>query len=673
MPHHPIERVLIANRGEIAARIARSCHKLGIEAVAVFSDADADAPFVRAADRAVRIGPPAPADSYLSIERLLDAARRSGADAVHPGYGFLSERADFAAACLKAGLRFIGPPPEAIAAMGSKIEAKARALAAGVPIVPGASGDDQDTDALAARARALGFPLLLKASAGGGGRGMRIVRADLGLEDAIEAARREALGAFGDGALMIERYIERPRHIEIQILGDAHGKVVHLFERECSIQRRHQKIIEETPSPALDARLRARMGEAAVALGRAIGYQSAGTVEFILGADGGFYFLEVNTRLQVEHPITEAITGLDLVEWQLRIAMGEPIPFDQSDLKAQGAAVECRIYAEDPDAGFLPATGRLVDWHLPDDMPGLRLDSGVEAGLQIPVHYDPMLAKLIAHGADRQEAHRRMIRALRRFSILGPTTNRAFLLRVLQHPAYQAGDLSTHFIDDHLAEPAPAPGEPLLRAAIIATLAGWADRRQRRDLLPGVEVGFRNNPFMDQSDSWRVGGRTLHVRYRNLGDGNLRLVASADDDPADTTDAGAPPEPTRARVVGWQAPTLTVELDGVIQAHRVFVEGGRCFIHDIDGAWALDAVPRFPEPGAEAVAGGCTAPMPGRVIRVAVQTGDAVAAGDVLVILEAMKMEHPVCAPRDGQIAQVLVEAGDQVEVDAVLVVIGDA
>ena len=444
-----ITQVLIANRGEIAVRVIRGCRELGLPTVAVFSDADSRAPHVLAADRAVRIGPPAPSASYLSIEAVLGAARQTGADAIHPGYGFLSENPAFAAACAEAGVTFIGPPSAVIERLGSKIAARAIAQTAGVPVVPGETPADQNTDAIAAAARKVGLPALLKPSAGGGGIGMKTVREEGTLLSAIEQARREAQAAFGDGTLYVERLIERPRHIEIQVLADNHGNVVHLFERECSIQRRHQKVVEETPSTAVSPKLRQRMGEAAVAIARAADYRNAGTVEFLVDGTGdtaSFYFLEVNTRLQVEHPVTERVTGVDLVHAQIAIARGEALPFDQHALAQRGHAIEARVYAEDPSRADLPQAGPLLLYREPS-MPGIRIDSGVTEGGEVSVHYDPLVAKLIADGPTREIARRRAIEALRNYPILGIRTNVAFLIALLEHPRFVAGDIDTRFLD----------------------------------------------------------------------------------------------------------------------------------------------------------------------------------------------------------------------------------
>ena len=464
----PIRRLLVANRGEIALRIIRACRELGIETVAVYSDADLNAPHVRAADRAIRIGPPPAGESYLKIDAVLDAARTSGADAVHPGYGFLSERAEFAEACAAAGLTFVGPPAAAIARMGSKIGARALMEQAGVPVVPGRTPADQSDEGITTAATEIGYPVLIKASAGGGGKGMRSAPDGVTLADAIPAARREAQAAFGDGTLYVERLIERPRHVEIQIFADDHGGVVHLFERECSIQRRHQKIVEESPSPALTPALREQMGAAAIAAARSAGYRNAGTIEFLLEGEGDrarFYFLEMNTRLQVEHPVTELVTGTDLVRAQLTVAMGHPLPWRQDQLVQRGHAIECRVYAEDPAAGFLPQAGPLRIYREPTG-PGIRVDSGVAEGADVPVQYDPMLAKLIAYAESRDGAIARATAALRAFPILGVRTNVSFLINVLQHPAFKFGDVHTGFVGDRLESLLEtAPASDTVRAA----------------------------------------------------------------------------------------------------------------------------------------------------------------------------------------------------------------
>ncbi len=487
------EKLLVANRGEIAIRVLRAAREMGIGTVAVHSEADRLAPHVRFADEAVEIGPAASAESYLRIDRILEAARRTGADAVHPGYGFLAERADFARAVEEAGLIFVGPAPETIEAMGDKTAARQRMQAAGVPIVPGIVDPAENALAALAAAEEIGFPVLLKAAAGGGGKGMRVVETADALERAFEAARREAVAAFGDGSVYVERYLARPRHIEIQILGDAHGNVVHLGERECSIQRRHQKLVEEAPSAVLDEAGRAAMGIAAVRAAEAVDYRGAGTVEF-LWENGEFWFLEMNTRLQVEHPVTELVTGLDLVAWQLRVAAGEPLEFGQADVRMTGHAIECRITAEDPDGGFLPSTGRIEHLRLPEG-PGVRWDGAMEVGLDVSLHYDPLLGKLIVHAPDRAAAIARMARALREFELVGPDHAAAFHRRVMANDAFAAGDLSIRFVDEHPALTESAPAESTVaRAGATAAVLLEEARRERRTAprlssAGGVELG----------------------------------------------------------------------------------------------------------------------------------------------------------------------------------------
>jgi 3-methylcrotonyl-CoA carboxylase alpha subunit len=654
-----IQKILVANRGEIARRIMRTCRKMGIATVAVYSDADAEMPFVAEADEAVCIGPAPSSESYLRIDKILEAAALTKSDAIHPGYGFLAENAAFADACADADVIFIGPTPEAIRAMGSKREAKALVEKAGVPVIPGYDGSSQDPAVLAAEAIRVGFPVLLKASAGGGGKGMKLVREKAGLPDAIASAAREGQSSFGDGTLLVEKYIEDPRHVEIQILGDRHGNLIHLNERECSIQRRHQKIIEETPSPALDASLRARMGEAAVLCGKAIGYQNAGTVEFVLAPDRRFYFLEVNTRLQVEHPITECVTGLDLVEEQILVAQGDALRLSQDEVRFDGAAIEVRLYAEDPAAGFLPQSGRVVDWHIPS-AEGLRVDSGVEAGTEVGIHYDPMLAKIITSGESRQLALQRMRSALRSLSVQGVTTNREFLLQVLDHPAFVAGDIDTHFIDRHLQE---ALGKGVTegdieRLSVAAALAEQQQREGERLILPTIPSGWRNNYYSPQAVEYERGELEIRVRYRHHGSNRFTVWTG---------------EVVRdLRVVSWDPPNLVLEEGSHRWSARVRFDGDRTYVHAAGLGVGLARKPRFPDKSLAIPAGGCVAPMPGKVIELRVAEGDVVTAGQVLLIMEAMKMEHSVTAPRDGTVSELVVAAGDQVDADALMIVVSE-
>ncbi|HMG53289.1 MAG TPA: biotin carboxylase N-terminal domain-containing protein [Kofleriaceae bacterium] len=651
-----IDKLLVANRGEIALRVMRTCRAMGIASVAVHSDADADAPFVRFADEAVRIGPPPARESYLVINAILDAARVTGAAAIHPGYGFLSENARFSEAVADAGLVFVGPPAGVIAQLGSKQAAKRIAARAGVPTVPGYLGDDQSTAGLVAAAEAIGFPLLVKASAGGGGRGMRIVRQAGELAEAIDRARGEAGSAFGDDTLLLERYVERPRHIEIQILGDSHGNVVHLWERECSIQRRHQKVIEEAPSPALDPERRAAMGRAAVELGRVVGYVGAGTVEFITDPAGAFYFLEVNTRLQVEHPVTELTCGLDLVREQIRIARGEPLGYDAAPPQ-RGWAIEVRLCAEDADRDYLPTTGALlaVDVAEQTGVATLRADLGVAAGSEVGIHYDSMLGKIIAHAATRREAAQLLRRTLEQAWLPGLVTNREQLARILAHPAFLAGELDTHFLERHAGElAARPPGLDRIRiAAVGATLHGIAARRAPDDL---TAPGWRNVRFADQQVTYKLGDADVIVGYRPAG-GELEILIG-----------GVATRVSRFGVDGDRV--WFVEHGGHRRALRVARAGARIWVLADGQAFALVEQPRFAEPGAGAVAGGLTAPMPGKVVRVLVTEGQEVAANAPLVVLEAMKMEHTVRAVAAGTVRAVHVAVGDQVDGDRVLAVV---
>jgi acetyl/propionyl-CoA carboxylase alpha subunit len=661
VPLRPLRRVLVANRGEIALRVMRACRALGLETVAIYAEPDRSAPFVRAADLAVDIGPPLTGGTFLAVQTIVEAALRAAADAVHPGYGFLAENADFARACAEAGLVFVGPPPEVIRRMGSKVEAKRVAEAAGVPTIPGFACDGLADAEIARRAEALGFPVLVKAAAGGGGKGMRVVHAAGALGEALQAARREARGAFGDDALLLERYLDGARHVEIQILGDAGGRLVHCFERECSVQRRYQKIIEEAPAPALDEGLRDRMCAAALALGRALGYQNAGTVEFVLDRRGRFYFLEVNTRLQVEHPVTEEVTGLDLVRLQLEIAQGLPIPFRQEDLRLRGHAIEARIYAEDPAHDFLPSTGRLVCWEEPR-IPGVRWESGVVTGSEVTIHYDPMLAKVIAHAPTRAAAARVLDRALRELRAHGVRTNLGLLGEILRHPDFLAGRVDTRFVGTRVV---PARGRTAAEAeadrahAVAAALWQQERRRAQAPVLRGIPSGWRNNPSRMQEVRFTSGGESIAVEYRVGARGAAEVVVDG--------------VARRAAVLGWDAGGIALALDGEQRQYRIVEAGDRCHVHSALGASELTEVPRFPLRGREEVHGGCLAPMPGRILAVRVGPGERVTKGQPLVVLEAMKMEHTVAAPGDGVVAAVRVEVGQQVDAGQVLVVLEDA
>jgi len=639
-----IRFVLIANRGEIACRIARTCRRLGIRTVAVFSDADADAVHVRACDDAVRLPGTAPADTYLRADLLVDAARRTGADAIHPGYGFLAESADFATAVGAAGLTWIGPPPAAIAAMGSKIEAKALMRTAGVPVLADSTVEGADN------LDAVGYPMLVKASAGGGGRGMRIVRSAADLDDARAGAAREAAAAFGDGTVFCERYVEHGRHIEIQVVADTHSNVVSLHERECSIQRRHQKIIEESPSPAVDGELRRRMSDAALDAARSVGYIGAGTVEFLLDPYGAFWFLEMNTRLQVEHPVTELVTGLDLVALQLAVADGAPLPPAALDPPLDGHAIEVRLTAEDPAAGYRPSSGRFTTFEI--DADAVRVDTGVGSGSNVPPFYDSMVAKVIAHGATRLDAIRTLRSALAGARLHGPATNRDQLLRILEHPAFLAGDLHTGFLDEHPCTE-PITGDVRVAAA-IAALADQAANRAAAGVLRGIPAGWRNNPAVDQRVELVNGDTTVTVAYR----GGRHERISVDGEPMDLTPIDVGPE------------QVVADIGGVRRHFTVGRTGDNRHVDGPDGHVTWRVVPRHPDPAAGVAAGSLVAPMPGAVLRVLVAPGQDVAAGAALVVLEAMKMEHQIAAPGDGTVGEVLVDVGDQVETGQVLLVL---
>ncbi|WP_049577868.1 acetyl/propionyl/methylcrotonyl-CoA carboxylase subunit alpha [Streptomyces sp. SBT349] len=655
------ETVLVANRGEIAVRVIRTLRRLGIASVAVYSDADAGARHVAEADRAVRIGPAPAARSYLSAERLLEAAERAGAQAVHPGYGFLAENAAFARAVTGAGLAFIGPPAAAIEAMGDKIRAKETVSAVGVPVVPGAHGED-----LAEAALALGLPVLLKPSAGGGGKGMRLVRDAARLEEEIAAARRGALAAFGDGTLLAERWVERPRHIEIQVLADAHGAVVHLGERECSLQRRHQKIVEEAPSPLLDEATRAAMGAAAVRAAEACGYRGAGTVEFIVPGDdpGSHYFMEMNTRLQVEHPVTELVTGLDLVEWQVRVAAGEPLPFSQADIAVTGHAVEARVCAETarPAAegtgvDFLPSAGTVVLLREPEG-DGVRVDSGLAEGTGVTTDYDPMLAKVIAHGPDRPTALRRLRAALARTTVLGVDTNTAFLRRLLAHPAVESGDLDTGLVDGAAAGLLP-PGVPDEVYAAVALLRQAA-------LEPSRAPGEWTDPFSVPS-GWRLGGEPAWTVHRLRVPGQDPVTVRVRPGEVRLGEDGEP-VPARLLPAGGGGAILAEYAGGAHRFAHAAVEGGHWLGRDGD-AWHVhghDPVAAA-GPGSAAGAETLTAPMPGTVTVVKAAVGDVVSAGQSLLVVEAMKMEHVIAAPHDGTVTELGVSVGSTVAMDQVL------
>ncbi|MEQ1647157.1 MAG: acetyl-CoA carboxylase biotin carboxylase subunit [Hyphomicrobiaceae bacterium] len=650
----PFTKILIANRGEISCRITTTARALGYRTVAVYSDADIAARHVAVADEAVRIGPAPVGASYLNIEALIDAAKRSGADAIHPGYGFLSENAAFAQACVDAGIIFIGPTPAAIAAMGNKAAAKRLMIEAGVPCVPGYHGVEQTDARLSTEAKRIGFPVMVKAAAGGGGRGMRLVQEEADLLRAFGAARMEALSAFGSDELILEKAVVDARHVEIQVFADAHGGIIHLGERDCSVQRRHQKVLEEAPSPAVNPGLRARMGAAAVAAARAIDYRGAGTVEFLLEPSGAFYFLEMNTRLQVEHPVTEMVTGLDLVAWQLRVAAGEPLPLTQADVRLGGHAIEARIYAEDPSRGFLPQTGRVLAW-TPADLPAVRTDHGLLAGQDISPFYDPMLAKVIAHGATRDQARRKLIMALEETRLLGPTTNIGFLIAALRHPEFADGRATTNFIDQCFAKGSPALAPPVAGNELVALAAVLLSRASQTSAAVGAAWHSSGVP------SWPMrvafGATPTDV-----------IIKSVTTTRYDVQIGGAV---TTLDIVSLSTTDVRFSVDGHVRSAQIYYDDGtqhlglngltyaaRDILHDAASGAETDGDDRI------------RAPMNGRVVSVRAKAGDTVVKGQCIVILEAMKMQHELTVGRAGTLADVRVAEGDQVATQHILAVL---
>ncbi|CAO3457494.1 Methylcrotonyl-CoA carboxylase biotin-containing subunit (EC 6.4.1.4) [Azospirillum argentinense] len=651
------DKILIANRGEIACRVIRTARRMGIRTVAVYSEADARAMHVEMADEAVCIGPAPVGESYLRGDAILEVAKRTGAQAIHPGYGFLSENAGFAAACAEAGVVFIGPPIEAIRVMGSKAESKRVMSQADVPLVPGFHGEAQDLETLSAEAERIGYPVLVKASAGGGGKGMRVVRAASEFADAVAGAKREAKAAFGDDSVLLEKYLGRPRHVEIQVFCDTHGNGVYLFERDCSIQRRHQKVIEEAPAPALPDDLRRRMGEAAVAAAKAVNYVGAGTVEFLY-EDGGFYFIEMNTRLQVEHPVTEKITGQDLVEWQLHVAAGGTLPLMQDQLTRRGHAFEARLYAEDPQREFLPAIGKLVRLRPPAENDHVRVDTGVREGDEVTMFYDPMIAKLIVWDEDRDAALRRLRVALAAYEVVGVTTNVAFLGAIAGHPAFRAVEIDTGFIERHRADllppPAPVPDRGLAIAALSVLLRRNAEARKARRAASDPW-----SPWLSAS-GWRLNDDNHHDLRLLDGDTPRGLTLHFRPDGYEIEVEGRPA--IRAERVTLDGETLTATIDAVRTRATVVCQGLDLTILSDGVVWRLhldDPTARAAEQ--EGGSGRLTAPMPGTVVRVLVEPGQTVEAGAPLMLLEAMKMEHTIKAPAAGTVSAVNFAAGDQV------------
>jgi acetyl/propionyl-CoA carboxylase alpha subunit len=652
-----IRRLLIANRGEIVSRVARTAHAIGLETVGVFAEPDRALPFVRDVDVAVALPGMTPAETYLDIDRILDAARRSGADAVHPGYGFLSEDPRFAQAVIDAGLVWVGPSPEAIAAMGDKVAALERMQRAGVPVLARVVLAGDSPADLRREAEPVGYPIMVKAAAGGGGKGMRIVHSAEELPEAVAAARREARGAFGDDRVFAEPYVPDARHIEVQVLADQHGNVAALFERECSIQRRHQKVIEEAPSPVVDNRDRQRLVEAAVTAVRSIGYVNAGTIEFLWSGEGQFSFMEMNTRLQVEHPVTEMVTGIDIVREQLRIAQGLPLSFGQDDLGIRGHAIEARLYAEDPASGFLPQTGTLLRFAPPAE-PGLRVDAGVTTGSEVSPYFDPMIAKVIAHAPTREEAAASLARALERTQLFGLRTNRDFLVAVLRHPAFLAGNTTTRFLEHH----APAPAEPAedvrRQAFVIAALIGQRTRRDGAKVHGTIPPGWRNNPSQRQRVSYRQNDQTTLVQYERQRDGVFLVQVGDSPD---------------VRAEGFEADgsTASAVIDGLMVTAGWARSGATWWLQLGPWTFAFEELPTFPKrESEEKVPGGLRAPMPGKVVAVRVTVGQRLLATDAVAILEAMKMEHRVFAGVDGIVRDILVREGDQLNAGDLIAIV---
>jgi 3-methylcrotonyl-CoA carboxylase alpha subunit len=658
------EKILIANRGEIACRVIHTCRRLAIRTVAVHSTIDAHALHVEKADEAYQIGGPRPADSYLRGERIIEVAKQSGAQAIHPGYGFLSENEDFARAVEAAGLVFIGPTPEAIAKMGLKDRAKAIMEKAGVPVVPGYHGENQDDKLLAGKAAMIGYPLLIKAVAGGGGKGMRLVTKDGEFAEQLASARREAKNAFGDDAVLLERFVQGPHHIEFQVFGDTHGNYVHLFERECSIQRRHQKVLEETPSPFVDDTMRDEMGRAAVAAARAIAYRGAGTIEFIAGADRKFFFMEMNTRLQVEHPVTEMITGEDLVEWQLRVAAGEELPLRQNEIATGGHSIEVRLCAENPANQFLPEIGRIgvlrspVDPAIPEGEEDVRLDTGVREGDEVSVFYDPMIAKLIVWGDDRPEAARRMQSALAETALLGVKTNLAFLERVVRHPAFLAGATDTGFIERHRDDLLPPASHVPLEALVAAAARVFLDERHAAELAPP-------SPWSD-TGGWRLNQPALRrMEFRRADGETVAVDAVMQPGRAEVTVEGRTHEVALGPDDGDR---LQIALDDETYFAQVVRLGASLSAVTPQGRYDLELVDPFHYEPVDALPDArLTALMPGRVVKLMARAGDAVKKGQALLVLEAMKMEHTIVSPRDGVIERAAFAENQLVPADAVL------
>lgn len=653
-----ITKLLVANRGEIAVRIFKTCREMGIATVAAFSDADENALFVKMADEAVRIGGKQPNESYLVIDKIIDAAKKTGANAIHPGYGFLSERVEFAQRVIDENIIWVGPHPKAIEVMGSKIGAKKIMQAHNVPTIPGYQGDDQSVKTIKTKAVEIGFPVLLKASAGGGGKGMRIVREEKELDKAIAEAKSEALNGFGDDTLLIEKYFDSARHVEFQIFGDKHGNALHIFERECSIQRRYQKVVEESPSPFITEETRKKMGEAAIAACKAIQYDNAGTVEFIVAPDQSFYFLEVNTRLQVEHPVTEEVTNLDLVRLQIEVAQGQAIPFTQEEIQQNGHAIEVRLYAEDAANNFMPVTGKILDW-IPANIAGLRYDTGIESGSEISSFYDPMIAKIIAKGKNRSEAISKLTLALQETILTGFTTNKNFLAAILQNEDFQNGIFDTHFLDkkfQYNGENYPQETLDILTCALQHYR--FLQRESNRTLAQGVPAGWRNNFYQAQHEKYSFNGFEFLVEYKNVN-GDLHISFAGKSFTSSNI----------SKVQNFRnVNEFIFEIDGIRRKFFFSKNGNQYFVHSPQlGQIVLHSIDRFPSPMEETVKGAYIAPMPGEITTVLVKAGDTVKSGDALLKMISMKMESTIEAHTDGDVEEVYVSDKQFVEAGTLL------
>lgn len=650
-----IRKILIANRGEIAIRVMKTCSEMGIATVAVYSDADKDALFVKQADEAISIGGLQASESYLNQEKIINAAKITGADAIHPGYGFLSENAIFVKKCTDTGIIFIGPSAEVVEVMGSKSRSKEIMQKAGIPTVPGYNGKDQSIDIFINESEKIGFPILIKAAAGGGGKGMRIVYDKKEIAASIEAAKREAQSSFGDDTLLIEKYFESAKHIEFQLFGDQHGNYTHFFERECSIQRRFQKIIEESPSPSLTPELREKMGKTAIAVAESIQYTNAGTVEFILDAENNFYFLEVNTRLQVEHPVTEETTGIDLVRLQIEVAKGMPLKANYQNTHQQGHAIECRIYAEDPATNFFPATGTVLIWNEPP-LNGIRYDSGVASGSKVDIYYDPMIAKIIAKGNNREEAIQKMQNALEKFVILGLTTNKNFLLEILQHPSFGDGTFDTHFINKYFESYMDTKKtDPFIlnEVAIIAMLSEWKERNDQTDNNGRVN-GWRNNFYQNNWSTFDIGGNEIKVEYRYKNNNSFDITINDKD--------------FKAELVSIENNSLTCIINNQRKTFVVAKSKEELFIHHpILGSIKATVIPRFLDALSNEKPGGYKTPMPGEIVKLLVKMGEKVVSGKGLVVISSMKMETTIEAHTDGIVEEIFITEKSFVEANTIL------